>query len=314
MIIPFQSLAISGLITLNMHALNNEGAEGNQLQTRMVHIVDENGEPTVVNAISGDMLKHIQAEHLHGLAMDKGLPLCAGCQKFNANRINADSDFFKTLGDKNAIGDTLKKVLQHCTVDDLEGVLITQGGRSTPRKSTVEFGWMVGVPEKTRTESYFHVKFDTSRGQGSGDESGANLGQNIFYRPASSGEYALVMNTELARVGFNDVEREYQISDDDRKQRAKALLESILLTFVKPLGAHRNTQFPHIVNFKGVVAVSTSTVPAPTVSPLNGNFTKEMLSIQDNLNRLFPNTITSYEFTSLSEFTKIMVDLIEQVG
>ncbi|TGV30775.1 DevR family CRISPR-associated autoregulator [Mesorhizobium sp. M00.F.Ca.ET.186.01.1.1] len=314
MSVPFQSLSISGLLTLDMHALNNEGAEGNQLQTRMVHIVDGEGEPTVVNAISGDMLKHMQAEHLHGIAVEKGLPLCAGCQKFNANRINADSDFIQTLGDKNAIGDTVKKVLQHCVVDDLEGVLITQGGRSTPRKSTVEFGWMIGLPDKTRTESYFHVKFDPNRGQGSGGESGANLGQNIFYRPASSGEYAVVMNAELSRVGFNDVEREHQIPVEARKERVKALLESVLLTFIKPLGAHRNTQFPHILNFTGVVSVSASTVPAPTVSPLKKNFSGELLSIQEQLNRLYPEAITTYEYASQAEFTKIMVDLIEQVG
>ncbi|EJL46319.1 DevR family CRISPR-associated autoregulator [Brevibacillus agri] len=314
MSVPFQSLSISGLLTLDMHALNNEGAEGNQLQTRMVHIVDGDGQPTVVNAISGDMLKHMQAEHLHGIAVEKGLPLCAGCQKFNANRINADGDFIQTLGDKNAISDTVKKVLQHCVVDDLEGVLITQGGRSTPRKSTVEFGWMVGLPDKTRTESYFHVKFDPNRGQGSGGESGANLGQNIFYRPASSGEYAVVMNAELSRVGFNDVEREYQIPAEARKERVKALLESVLLTFIKPLGAHRNTQFPHIVNFAGVVSVSTSTVPAPTVSPLKKDFSQELQSIQAQLNRLYPETITTFQFSSQAEFTKIMVDLIEQVG
>ncbi|MED2255006.1 DevR family CRISPR-associated autoregulator [Brevibacillus parabrevis] len=314
MSVPFQSLSISGLLTLDMHALNNEGAEGNQLQTRMVHIVDGEGEPTVVNAISGDMLKHMQAEHLHGIAVEKGLPLCAGCQKFSANRINADSDFIQTLGDKNAIGETVKKVLQHCAVDDLEGVLITQGGRSTPRKSTVEFGWMIGLPDKTRTESYFHVKFDPNRGQGSGGESGANLGQNIFYRPASSGEYAVVMNAELSRVGFNDVEREHQIPVEARKERVKALLESVLLTFIKPLGAHRNTQFPHILNFTGVVSVSASTVPAPTVSPLKKNFSEELLSIQEQLNRLYPEAITTYEYSSQAEFTKIMVDLIEQVG
>lgn len=314
MSVPFQSLSISGLLTLDMHALNNEGAEGNQLQTRMVHIVDGEGEPTVVNAISGDMLKHMQAEHLHGIAVEKGLPLCVGCQKFNANRINADSDFIQTLGDKNAIGETVKKVLQHCAVDDLEGVLITQGGRSTPRKSTVEFGWMIGLPDKTRTESYFHVKFDPNRGQGSGGESGANLGQNIFYRPASSGEYAVVMNAELSRVGFNDVEREHQIPVEARKERVKALLESVLLTFIKPLGAHRNTQFPHILNFTGVVSVSASTVPAPTVSPLKKNFSEELLSIQEQLNRLYPEAITTYEYASQAEFTKIMVDLIEQVG
>ena len=173
---------------------------------------------------------------------------------------------------------------------------------------------MIGLPDKTRTESYFHVKFDPNRGQGSGGESGANLGQNIFYRPASSGEYAIVMNAELSRVGFNDVEREHQIPVEARKERVKALLESVLLTFIKPLGAHRNTQFPHILNFTGVVSVSASTVPAPTVSPLKKNFSEELLSIQEQLNRLYPEAITTYEYSSQAEFTKIMVDLIEQVG
>ena len=49
------SISISGLLTLNMHALNNEGSEGNYLQTRMVEIVDEKGIAHSVNAISGDM-------------------------------------------------------------------------------------------------------------------------------------------------------------------------------------------------------------------------------------------------------------------
>jgi len=309
-----QSLSISGLLTLDMHAMNNEGSEGNQLQTRMIHIFDEKGKPAVVNAISGDMLKHMQAEHLHGLAVSKGLPLCEGCKVFSANRINADSDFMKTLGEKSAIADTVTKVLGHCAVDDLEGVLITQGNRSAPRKSTVEFGWLIGLPEKNRTESYFHVKFEPNRAKGSGDESGANLGQNIFYRPASSGQYALVMNAELSRIGFNDVTRQYDIAPQERQARTRALLESVLLTFIKPLGAHRNTQFPHILTFSGVIAVSTSTVPAPTISPLNSAYTTELTGIADNLNRVFADAITLHPFKSSTEFTKIMADLIEQAG
>ena len=34
------SLSISARATLDMHSLNNEGGEGNQIQTRMVNIVD----------------------------------------------------------------------------------------------------------------------------------------------------------------------------------------------------------------------------------------------------------------------------------
>ena len=37
------SLSISARATLDMHSLNNEGGEGNQIQTRMVNIVGADG-------------------------------------------------------------------------------------------------------------------------------------------------------------------------------------------------------------------------------------------------------------------------------
>jgi len=55
------SLSIATQATINLHSLNNEGSEGNQMQTRIVNVVDESGRMHSVNAISGDMLKHIQA-------------------------------------------------------------------------------------------------------------------------------------------------------------------------------------------------------------------------------------------------------------
>ena len=76
-----KSIAISGLLTLDMHALNNEGAEGNTMMTRMVDIVDASGRKHTVNAISGDMFKHIQTGHLIDEALESGLPLCESCKK-----------------------------------------------------------------------------------------------------------------------------------------------------------------------------------------------------------------------------------------
>src|SRR5438270_11898083 len=60
---PIASLSIAARATLNMHSLNNEGGEGNQIQTRMVEIVGHDGQLHSVNAISGDMLKHVLMEH-----------------------------------------------------------------------------------------------------------------------------------------------------------------------------------------------------------------------------------------------------------
>ena len=313
------SLAISACATLDLHSLNNEGGEGNQIQTRMVNIVSQDGRLENVNAISGDMWKHIQAEHLLHLAKtDSDCKLCAGCQLLDANRISADSDFIAQMEDKtvsDAKGTDL--LLQSCAVDDLEGNLITSGGRSLPRKSVVEFGWVVGRPDTTTTESYFHVKYARERGKeqlkADSEEGarGSNLGQNIFHRPASSGQYAVVANLEAARIGFNDITQRYAIDDDRRRARFRLLLQSVLYTFLQPNGAMRNTQNPHIVGLEGVVSLSRGPMPAPTVSPLRGDYQEQIVAIVQNLAPLHQGSIEVQPFQSLADFTAVMTQLVE---
>jgi len=154
---PVYSLSISGRMTLEMHSLNNEGGEGNQTMTRTVTLVDAQGDIHKVNAISGDMFKHIQAEHFYRLARERGLPLCAGCQTFRADRILGDTEFMRDLPDRDE--ETINALLSRCALDDAEGTLIARGARSVPRKSVAEFSWVVGLPDRVRTESYFHVRY-----------------------------------------------------------------------------------------------------------------------------------------------------------
>lgn len=311
------SLSISARATLDMHSLNNEGGEGNQIQTRMVNIVDQHGELQNVNAISGDMFKHIQAEHLFHIAREHpDLPLCAGCREFNANRINADGRFItgtKGLSD----AETLDAMLQACAMDDIEGILITEGGRSVPRKSVIEFGWVVGVPDRVETDSYFHVKYATERSgeQRASDReavgTGANLGQAIFHRPASSGIYAAVCHMELARIGFNDIAQQYAISKEQRALRAQALLQSVLYTFLQPNGAMRSAQAPHLVDFSGVLTLSSGPVPAPTVSPLKDDYRVQVARVRDALERISAGTVSVTTFDSLGDFTDLIGELLK---
>jgi len=316
------SLSISARLTLDMHSLNNEGGEGNQIQTRMVDIVAADGRPYNVNAISGDMLKHIQAEHLYRIAMSNDtLPLCAACQVFDANRISADTGYTDEIKGKSD-GEAIDLMVQTCTLDDLEGNLIT-ADRSTPRKSVAEFGWVVGVPvdeegrELTTTGSYFHVKYASERGAIARDaakEEGArkaNLGQIPFHRPASSGVYALVSHYEIARIGYNDIIHRYGLDDNARLARHKALLESVLYTFLQPNGAMRSAQLPHLVDAAGVISYSTDVIPAPTVSPLNPGYPKEIDRIAVALNGIRKDAVTIRRFAGLGEFAEIMRDLIE---
>lgn len=311
------SLSISARATLDMHSLNNEGGEGNQIQTRMVNIVDQHGQLQNVNAISGDMFKHIQAEHLFRIARENAaLPLCAGCQEFNANRINADSDFITRSKDMTD-AETLDELLRACIMDDIEGILITEGNRSLPRKSVIEFGWVVGVPESVETDSYFHVKYnkaDRKKSTAGRDEeanAGSNLGQAIFHRPASSGVYAAVCHLELARIGFNDITQQYAIDAEQRALRAKALLESVLYTFLQPNGAMRSAQAPHMVDFSGVVSVSSASTPAPTVSPLKDTFREDIKETKAALDRVAPDVVAVHEFESLAAFTEVIGELMQ---
>lgn len=311
------SLSISARATIDLHSLNNEGGEGNQIQTRMVNIVGEDGRLYNVNAISGDMWKHIQAEHLFRLATTRqGVPLCAGCRQFNANRISADGSYTSAV-EAQSDAQALTELLTRCAIDDLEGNLITAGKKSLPRKSVVEFGWVVGVPDVTKTDSYFHVKYANERSaeQRQADEAegarGSNLGQNIFHRPASSGVYAIVANLELARIGLNDITQGYVVDDAQRIARHRLLLESVCYTLLQPNGAMRNTQNPHLVSLQGVIAASASPIPAPTVSPLNSAYRDEIRAIASSLEPLHQGTLTLYEFASLAEFAQVMAELIQ---
>jgi len=368
------TLSICGRVILDLHNLNNEGTEGNQQMTRTVWIVikDQAGKPAVrnVNAISGDMFKHIQAEHLHKLAIEQHskdparFPLSEGALACDANRINSAADKLtggfwgkmehqinarvaeeekKREKELNAIVDEkertkrkkeirkeviksenlvkgnvdlMNEILTSCAVTDLEGTLVTAEvtgeSRSLSRKSCIEFGWAVGLPDLTKTESLFHVKYDArERGEGAGSDTPQ---QAIFYRPLNSGVYAIVGHVELFRVGRNDITLEYAVGRDDRKLRAKALLESLWYTFVKTAGAQRNTQHPHVLGWEGAIAYSCNlAVPAPTASALGEDYASELEKSQNALNKLHPNAVTLKHFESQGDFGEKMSDVIQQI-
>lgn len=320
---PIASLSIAARATLDMHSLNNEGGEGNQIQTRMVDIVNHQGELHNVNAISGDMLKHVLIEHYYQQARAQHLSLCQSCQRFNANRINADKDFIKrTEIDKVSDADFIDQMLQTCAIDDVAGILVTEK-RSLPRKSIAEFGWVLGLPDKVSTNSYFHAKYVSERSvekraeDAESQKTGANLGQSIFHRPASSGIYAIVCHLELARIGYNDIKQSYAIDEIERQRRASLLLESLLYSFIELNGAMRSTQLPHLVALEGVLTTSTSTVPAPLISPLIGGsenhsiYRQQVHEITSAFNGSDGESVRVLNFDTISDFATQMRALID---
>jgi CRISPR-associated protein Cst2 len=312
-VLKLNSLSLSARVTFDLHNLNSEGTEGNQQQTRMVHIVDEAGERQIVNAISGDMFKHIFVGHLTPLLERDGQPLSSGARQLNPDRVNADPEFKKTIKDLEGGSAVLAAIAKQCAVTDIAGALITEG-RAVARKSCVEFGWVVGLPEKTVTEQYFHVKYDPESRSGATGQEGKGEGtvagrQAIFHRPANSGIYALICNIELGRIGVNDITRRLEISMDDQLVRARAAVRALMATLLCPAGAQRNTQNPHIVACEGVVATSKSSLPAPTVSPLNHEYGSQIEKIAGTLNGIQSDTVKVHRFGTLAEAAAVLENI-----
>jgi len=305
-----QSLSLCARVGINLHNLNNEGTEGNQQQTRMVHILDEAGNKSVVNAISGDMFKHIFVEHLTPLLISEGEAVCQNSARLHPDRVLLDLDF--TSKAKNLKPEGIQKLMiETCAVTDICGTLYAE--KATARKSVAEFGWVVGIPELTRTEQYFHVKYDPSRESGTGAETVAGT-QAIFHRPASSGLYALVANLELSRIGRNDITREDVISEENKRKRMRCAIRALGATLIAPRGAQRNTQFPHITSAEGVITISRNSLPAPTISPLSSSYKVEIQKIADKLNALDSGgQIECFSFDSPSGALSILENLLEEV-
>lgn len=303
-----QSLSLSAEVVLALHNLNSEGNEGNQQQTRIVHVIDSAGRRHAVNAVSGDMFKHIYVRHLTEILQAQGQRLSAAAATGSPDRITMDSEFKTAIKGRGA-AQVQSEMLIRCAVTDIAGTLFTEG-ITVARKSCAEFGWLVGIPDKVHTEQYFHVKFDADRRKapsqvprGEGTIAGS---QTVFHRPASSGAYALICHLELSRIGINDATREPVISKEDRASRQRAAIQALLATVIKPAGAQCNTQSPHIVECVGTIATSRSYLPAPMLSAISAGFRDDTDSIAATLNRLTPNAVEVYRFDSLADGVKAL--------
>lgn len=296
----------------------------------LVHIIDQNGQRAVVNAISGDMFKHIVVEHLLPLLEEAQQPLSPGAKVYDADRINTSQKFvdfcekeqeFDANGKKKTRkayeSEILTKILTDCSLTDIAGTLVTRG-RSVGRKSVVELGWVVGLPQDgagqpvTVTEQYFHVKYaPEGRGAAAGGETVAGK-QAIFHRPASSGIYALICNLDLYRIGLNDITRQYVVDQTQRQARAKALVHALASTLLKPTGAQRNTQNPHLVACEGIIATSSTSLPAPTVSPLHDRYQDQIEQTAKELNKI-KDGVTVKRFTTLADGIKELVEIASKL-
>ncbi|MDI3317652.1 MAG: DevR family CRISPR-associated autoregulator [Bacillota bacterium] len=318
-------VGIAARLAMDAHALNNEGTRNNAIIPRQVDVV-RGDEIIQTNAISGDMVKHVYVDYLRRLsAAEGGVPLCSGCAAASPNRINQDREFQRLLRGRNHVEDAevLKAAIAKCVIDDVAGLLVTIG-RSVPRRSAIRFGWLLGIPDLVRTGRYTHVKL-VSGGEEAGDEGrpadegeggnlrdGANLGQNIFTRPASSGYYGVVAELDLRRIGWNDISREVVVEGEKRAKRRKLAVEALYWTLANPRGAQENTQLPHVLEISGAVSVSFGELPPVLASPLAEGYEERMREIADAFGHL-DRDVFVIPFGSSGELGEILAKIAGRV-
>jgi CRISPR-associated protein Cst2 len=309
-------LALVGRLTLNMASLNNEGTEGNAIQPRTATVV-EDGKLYTVPTISGDMLKYWHAKHLSEIAQDRDLPLCKNVKRRSPDpnrlkgeladldwirdKIEAASDWSGSLSDEDTRHlekELYRLVASECVVTDAHGLLITEvspesededgfnASVAVQRTGRVQVGYMVGRPKTNATKHHIHAKYTKHRTGIRSRESSSGEGQNLFTRPATSAEYAIVATVDLHGIGFNDEANRHEVEGDDLRARRKASVDALSQTLMNQPGANSSQQFPHVMGFEGAIVTSESNCPAPTVSAMREGYRDTLDSLVKTSNQM----------------------------
>jgi CRISPR-associated protein Cst2 len=266
-------IGLVGRIRIDAHSLNNEGTVGNVTEPRT--IVLANGEKT--DGISGEMLKHIHAEALWQLARDKKAQLCSACQILSPMKADANELIKKMKEAKPALNEALK-----CAICDIHGFLVQKP--TFNRKSTVEFGWALALPNNFYRDIHVHTRIAAGeKGREKGEEAGVSE-QMIYNRPTRSGVYAFVSVFQPWRIGLNEIDYTYAIDDKARKERYELVLDAYRAMMTRLEGAMTTTRLPHFGDFEGVIAKTENALPVPVISPLTDNYTQQMETIAGTQN------------------------------
>ncbi|MGQ9680612.1 MAG: DevR family CRISPR-associated autoregulator [Candidatus Bathyarchaeia archaeon] len=279
-------MGIVARIKMNAHSLNNEGTIGNVSEPRTVVLAD--GRKT--DGISGEMLKHIHAACLFHLAKEQSdNTLCDACKSFSPMKADGNPK----VKEKKSINDALAEALK-CELCDSHGFLVQDPTLS--RKSTVEFGWALALPEEFHRDIHVHTRVapgEKKRGEGPPE-------QMIYNRPTRSGTYAFITVFQPWRLGLSEIDYSYKIGADIRKKRYDLVIDSYKSMFTRMEGAMTTTRMPHIENIQGLILWSNKAQPVPLISPLKEDYIANIKEIsKENIK----------EFNSLPELLYALEDL-----
>ena len=295
-------IAILGRALWELHSLNNEGNVGNVVEPRSVKIIDPNtGEAVTTDGISGEMLKHIHSEFMW--LLDDKENLCEACKVLHPERfnyvVNKNKSKFKSPEQ------VIEEAVKTCDICDIHGFMVEKP--TVSRKSTVEFGWALGIPEVYR-DIHLHARHALGeKGKRQETEEGEREGgtQMVYHRPTRTGKYAIVTVFQPWRISLNEAKQDvYSYYGERRKERYQLALKAYQLMFTRPEGAMTTTRLPHVVDFEGVIVYSTKPVPVPVISPLKEDYKEEVTRIAKTIRENETEVIKVLEFKGVADFVE----------
>lgn len=290
MVNNMRKLAIMMRLKLDGEALNNEGNVGNVMQPRTIELSDG----TIRNALAGEMLKHYHSRNVRLLAND--YELCDKCKIFSPMK---SGDIKNINKDLSASGNRVKE----CIVDDIEGFMNADGNKNEKRTSCIRFSWGIGI-EENEYQTMLHTRVDQSKdgGKKKKKDDDSQPTQMLFHRPIRGDEYAITIQLELDRIGFDDEKLEYVFKDNEiiKQRQTKALL-ALKNMFLDMEGAMCSTRLPHIRNIEGIIVDKQDKNDILVkYSALNDDYIKVNKKLATN----------TKQFDNIFEFSKVIEDLI----
>lgn len=258
-------IGIVGRIRIDAHSLNNEGTVGNVTEPRTIVLAD--GRKT--DGISGEMLKHMHTEAFWQLAKERNITLCQACQTLRPEKANKNPNVTKINEVEEALNEALK-----CAICDIHGFLVEKPTLS--RKSTVEFGWAIAIPEQFYRDIHVHARVAPGEKE---REKEAKTEQMIYNRPTRSGIYAFVSIFQPWRIGLNEINYSYILDDKERKRRYDLVIDSYKAMLSRLEGAMTTTRLPHTGEIDGLIIKTTNAMPVPLVSPLRDDYKEQLEKI-----------------------------------
>lgn len=278
-------------IKLNGEALNNEESIGNVIIPRQIELMDG----TVRQALSGEMLKHFHTKNLRLLADDE--ELCDTCKIFSPMK---NGDVKENDKKYSASGNRTKQ----CIVDDIEGFMNAEKSKNEKRTSCIKFSWAIATCDNDYTETLLSRVDPTEKNNKKKSETkdeNNKSDQMIFYRPIRSNEYAITIQVDLDRIGYDDEKLIYTLPENEIKSRQIKCLKALKNMFIDMEGAMCSTRLPHIMDIEGVIVKKTDKNQVLSkYSALNSDYKEVNSAISDD----------SIIFNNMGEFSKAMNEIL----